>query len=50
VQYLLANEALTSVIPGTAKMEDLVDHLGAARGRLPDEALRARMVEFFEAL
>jgi hypothetical protein len=31
-------------------MEYLVDNVGAARGRLPDEGLRARMVDFFDAL
>ncbi|MEE8447287.1 MAG: aldo/keto reductase [Gemmatimonadota bacterium] len=50
LKFLLSNEAVTCVIPGTAKMEYLADNVGAARGRLPDEGLRARMVDFFDAL
>ena len=28
----------------------VVDNLGAARGRLPDQALRGKMEQFFDAL
>lgn len=50
LKYLLANEAVTSVIPGTGNLEHIADNLGAGRGRLPDAAQRARMVAFFEGL
>jgi aryl-alcohol dehydrogenase-like predicted oxidoreductase len=50
LKYLLGNEAVTAVIPGTANAEHMADNLGAGRGRLPDAAQRARMVAFFEAL
>ncbi len=50
LKYLLANEAVTCVIPGTDKPEYMVDNLGAGRGRLPDAAMRKRMVEFWESL
>jgi aryl-alcohol dehydrogenase-like predicted oxidoreductase len=36
-------------MPGTAKVEYLLDNLGAARGRLPDAAMRRRMETFLEA-
>ena len=32
------------------KPEYMVDNLGAARGRLPDAALRRRMVEFWNSI
>lgn len=50
LKYLLAHEAVTCVIPGTDKPEYMADNLDAARGRLPDAALRRKMVEFWEAL
>jgi len=50
LKYLLGNQAVTAVIPGTSNAQHMVDNLGAGRGRLPDAAQRARMVAFFEAL
>jgi aryl-alcohol dehydrogenase-like predicted oxidoreductase len=50
LKYLLGNEAVTAVIPGTGNPEHMADNLGAGRGRLPDAAQRRRMVAFFEAL
>ena len=50
LKYLLGNQAVTAVIPGTSNVEHMADNLGAGRGRLPDAAQRARMVAFFEAL
>jgi aryl-alcohol dehydrogenase-like predicted oxidoreductase len=50
LKYLIANKDVTAVIPGTNKAEHMIDNLGAGRGRLPDEAMRKRMVQFFEAL
>ena len=50
LKYLIGNPAVTAVIPGTASAAHMADNLGAGRGRLPDEAERRRMVEFFAAL
>ena len=50
LKYLLGNEAVTAVIPGTSNAEHMADNLGAGRGRLPDAAQRQRMVAFFEVL
>ena len=50
LKYLLGNEAVTAVIPGTSNPEHMADNLWAGRGRLPDVAQRQRMVAFFEAL
>ena len=50
LKYLLANEAVTCVIPGMDKPEYVADNLGAARGRLPDAAQRRKMAEFWESL
>ena len=50
LKFLLGNKAVTAVIPGTTKAEHMADNLAAGRGRLPDEAQRKRMVQFFESV
>ena len=49
LKYILAQEAVTCVIPGTDKPEYMLDNLAAARGRLPDAAMRRKMVDFLES-
>ena len=50
LKYLLGNEAVTAVIPGTRNPEHMADNLAAGRGRLPDQTQRRKMVAFFETL
>ena len=50
LKWLLGNTAVTAVIPGTDRPEYMTDNLKAGMGRLPDEAMRKRMVEIFEKL
>lgn len=50
LKYVLAHEAVTCPIPGMAKVAYVEDNLGAARGRLPDAALRTRMEAYVDAL
>lgn len=50
LKYVAAHPAVTCVTPATSKARNMVDNLGAARGKLPDEAQRRRMVEFVDAL
>jgi aryl-alcohol dehydrogenase-like predicted oxidoreductase len=50
LKYILASEAVNAVIPGMDKPEYVVDNLNAARGRLPDAAMRRKMVEFIDSL
>ena len=49
LKYIVSHPAVTCCMPGTAKVEYLLDNLGAARGRLPDAAMRRRMETFLEA-
>ena len=49
LKYLLANEAINAVLPGTDKSEYMIDNLSAARTRLPNAAQRKKMVEFIGA-
>ena len=45
LKWVVSHPAVTSAIPGTAKLDYLRDNLGAARGPLPDAATRKKMVE-----
>ena len=45
LKWVVSHPAVTSAIPGTAKLEYLKDNLGAARGPLPDATTRRKMVE-----
>ncbi len=46
LKYLLADERVTAVIPGTSDPAHMADNLGAMRGRLPDARERQRTVDF----
>ena len=50
LKYIVSHPAVTCAMPGTAKVEYLVDNFGAARGRLPDTAMRRRMESFIDGL
>ena len=50
LKWIVSHPSVTCAIPGTAKVSYLVDNNGAARGELPDAALRRRMLEFFEGM
>jgi aryl-alcohol dehydrogenase-like predicted oxidoreductase len=50
LKFILSHPAVTAVIPGTDKPEYMTDNLGAARGRLPDAAMRTRMVQYIETI
>ena len=50
LKYLLADERVTAVIPGTSNPAHMADNLGAMRGRLPDPDQRKRMVTFVGSL
>jgi aryl-alcohol dehydrogenase-like predicted oxidoreductase len=50
LKFLLSHPAVTAVIPGTDKPEYMLDNLTAGRGRLPDAALRKRIIEDWSAL
>ena len=48
LKYLVSHPAITCAVPGMARPEYVVDNLGAARGRLPDAAMRKRMEQFID--
>jgi aryl-alcohol dehydrogenase-like predicted oxidoreductase len=48
LKYIVSHPAITCAVPGMARPEYVVDNLGAARGRLPDVAMRRRMEQFID--
>jgi len=50
LKYVVSHPAVTCAIPGSLKLEHLADNQGAARGRLPDAAMRLRMEALWESL
>lgn len=50
LKYIFAHPAVTCVIPGTRRVAHLKDNLQAGAGRLPDAAMRRRMVEYLQSL
>ena len=50
LKYLLADERVTAVIPGTSSVAHMTDNLGAMRGGVPDPDQRKRMVAFIDNL
>jgi aryl-alcohol dehydrogenase-like predicted oxidoreductase len=49
LKYVISHPAVTCAIPGSTKVAHLEDNQGAARGRLPDESMRRKMEQFWDA-
>lgn len=50
LKYILGHPAVTCVIPATRNPKHLIDNMGAGQGKLPDEAMRKKMADYFAAL
>lgn len=50
LKWIVSHPAVTCAIPGTGKPEHMADNLAAARGPLPDAAMRRRMAQHYAAL
>jgi diketogulonate reductase-like aldo/keto reductase len=50
LKYIVAEPAVTCVIPATSKARHMVDNLKAGTGKLPNEPQRRRMVELIRSL
>jgi len=50
LKYAVSHPAVTCAIPGTTKLAHLEDNQLAARGRLPDAAMRVKIEKFWDAL
>lgn len=50
LKFVLSHPAVTVATPATSRVRHVIDNLGAATGRLPDEEGRRRMVAHIESL
>ncbi|WP_341644517.1 aldo/keto reductase [Thauera sp. SDU_THAU2] len=50
LKYVISHPAVTVATPATSQARNVIDNLGAASGRLPDEAGRHRMFEHIQSL
>lgn len=50
LKFVLAHPAVTAVTPATSRATNMIDNLGAGRGRLPSPEQLQRMIEYVEAL
>ena len=50
LKYLASHPAVTCVIPGTERVQFLVDNMVATHGRLPDAAMRKRIEQYYDGL
>jgi aryl-alcohol dehydrogenase-like predicted oxidoreductase len=50
LKFVIAHPSVTAATPATSRARHMVDNMGAAHGRLPDEDMRKRMIAHIEAL
>jgi len=48
LKYVISHPAVTCAIPGSTRVDHLVDNQGAGRGRLPDASMRRKMEEYWD--
>jgi len=49
LKYVISHPAVTVAIPGSTQVAHLEDNQGAARGRLPDAAMRLKMEQLWDS-
>jgi aryl-alcohol dehydrogenase-like predicted oxidoreductase len=50
LKFVVSHPAVTCAIPATTKVHHMIDNMAAGFGRLPDAAMRMRMLRYFEGL
>ena len=50
IKFVASHPAVTVVTPATSQAKNMADNLGGGRGRLPDAAMRKRMIATVDAL
>jgi aryl-alcohol dehydrogenase-like predicted oxidoreductase len=48
LKFAISHPAVTAAIPATTNPDHVVDNMGALRGALPDQEMRARMIQHLE--
>ncbi|MCB2216102.1 MAG: aldo/keto reductase [Desulfobulbaceae bacterium] len=50
LKFIAAHPAVTCLIPATSKVHHMKDNMEAGFGRLPDQAMRRRMIAYYDSL
>ncbi len=50
LKFIVSHPAVTCAIPATSRVDHLQENMAAAYGRLPDEAMRKKMIKYIESL
>jgi|DEB0MinimDraft_3_1074331.scaffolds.fasta_scaffold48473_1 aryl-alcohol dehydrogenase-like predicted oxidoreductase len=50
LKFVISNPAITAATPSTSRPSNMADNIGGMTGRLPDEAMRRRMIATVDAL
>lgn len=50
LKYVASHPAVTAITPATSRPANMADNMGGALGRLPDEAMKKRMIALIESL
>jgi diketogulonate reductase-like aldo/keto reductase len=50
LKFVVSHPAVTCAIPATSQVAHMAENMGAGEGRLPDAAMRARMLNYFASL
>jgi diketogulonate reductase-like aldo/keto reductase len=50
LKFVVSHPAVTCAIPATSRIDHMQENMGALHGRLPDAALRERMIRYVESL
>jgi diketogulonate reductase-like aldo/keto reductase len=50
LRFVISHPAVTCAIPATTREDHVIENMAAAHGEMPDEKMRARMVQYFRDL
>ena len=50
LKFIVSHPAVTCAIPATSRVDHMQENMGALYGRLPDPAMRTRMIRYVESL
>ncbi|HEX6141978.1 MAG TPA: aldo/keto reductase [Geminicoccaceae bacterium] len=50
LKFIVSHPAVTCAIPATSRVDHMQENMGALHGRLPDPAMRTRMIRYVESL
>lgn len=50
LKFVISHPGVTCAIPATSRVDHMAENMGAMSGRLPDAAMRARMIRYVESL